>query len=43
MLQAFFVTFVKQGRLWERQHARTEPDGATPDVISFAAAARRAA
>jgi glycosyltransferase involved in cell wall biosynthesis len=43
MLQAFFVTFVKQGRLWERQHARTEPDGAVPDVISFSAAARRAA
>jgi glycosyltransferase involved in cell wall biosynthesis len=26
MLQSFFVTFVKQGRLWEMEHALTQPD-----------------
>jgi glycosyltransferase involved in cell wall biosynthesis len=26
MLQSFFVTFVKQGRLWEMEHARSQPD-----------------
>ncbi|HEX5106437.1 MAG TPA: glycosyltransferase family 2 protein [Pirellulaceae bacterium] len=25
MLQAFFVSFVKQGRLWEMEHARPQP------------------
>ncbi|MFT7643280.1 MAG: glycosyltransferase involved in cell wall biosynthesis, partial [Pirellulaceae bacterium] len=26
MLQSFFVTFVKQARLWEMQHAQQQPD-----------------
>lgn len=31
MLQAFFVTFVKQARLWEREYARPQPDPETGD------------
>jgi glycosyltransferase involved in cell wall biosynthesis len=27
MLQSFFVSFVKQGRLWEMEHALPQPDG----------------
>lgn len=26
IMQSFFVTFVKQARLWEMEHARTQPD-----------------
>jgi hypothetical protein len=37
MLQAFFVTFVKQGRLWELEHCRTAPDSAA-DILPIPAA-----
>ena len=30
MLQSFFVSFVKQGRLWEMQYALAQPD---PEAI----------
>jgi hypothetical protein len=30
MLQSFFVTFVKQGRIWEKQHALAQPEPALP-------------
>jgi (heptosyl)LPS beta-1,4-glucosyltransferase len=33
MLQAFFVTFVKQGRLWELEHCLTPPNDAAADVL----------
>jgi len=34
MLQSFFVSFVKQARLWEMEHALPQPDdaGSTPQV-----------
>ena len=41
MLQSFFVTFVKQGRLWEMQNARPQPNpeaAAEPPVLSTARA-----
>ena len=33
MLQALFVTFVKQGRLWEREHRREVEETAEPMVL----------
>lgn len=41
MLQAFFVTFVKQGRLWEWEHGRVPTDEAI-DLLPMPAARRRA-
>jgi glycosyltransferase involved in cell wall biosynthesis len=43
MLQAFFVTFVKQGRLWELEHGRTAPDDLAADVLPIAAQGRTTA
>jgi len=36
MLQSFFVTFVKQARLWEIEHAKEQPDGEAQREISRA-------
>lgn len=35
MLTAFFNTFVKQGRLWELEHALTQADLETDSIIPF--------
>ena len=43
MLQAFFVTFVKQGRLWELEHGRTVADAPAADVLPMTAAGRNTA
>jgi glycosyltransferase involved in cell wall biosynthesis len=43
MLQAFFVTFVKQARLWELEHGRAVSDDTFADVLPFTARMRRAA
>jgi len=42
MLQAFFVTFVKQGRLWEWENA-CPPEEETPDVIPMTDTSRKVA
>jgi hypothetical protein len=34
MLQSFFVTFVKQGRLWEMEHALRQPDPQAAAAVS---------
>jgi glycosyltransferase involved in cell wall biosynthesis len=43
MLQAFFVTFVKQARLWEMEHGRTVSDDLVTDVLAITTPTRRAA
>jgi hypothetical protein len=43
MLQAFFVTLVKQGRLWELEHGRVPQDDVAAQVLSLDAHRRRAA
>jgi glycosyltransferase involved in cell wall biosynthesis len=43
MLQAFFVTFVKQGRLWELEHGRIAPGDLAADVLPIAAQGRTTA
>jgi hypothetical protein len=43
MLQAFFVTFVKQGRLWELEHGRTAADDLAADILPIAAPGRNTA
>jgi glycosyltransferase involved in cell wall biosynthesis len=35
MLQAFFVTFVKQGRLWELEHGGNAPEQPSADILPF--------
>jgi (heptosyl)LPS beta-1,4-glucosyltransferase len=35
MLQAFFVTFVKQGRLWELEHGGSVPEQPSADILPF--------
>jgi glycosyltransferase involved in cell wall biosynthesis len=41
MLQAFFVTFVKQGRLWELEHCRSVLNAAA-DILPISASGRSA-
>jgi glycosyltransferase involved in cell wall biosynthesis len=41
MLQAFFVSFVKQGRLWEMEHAKHPPRARTAAEIRQASAATK--
>jgi glycosyltransferase involved in cell wall biosynthesis len=43
MLQSFFVTLVKQGRLWEMEHARIVEDDNQATILPFSAQERRAA
>jgi glycosyltransferase involved in cell wall biosynthesis len=43
MLQAFFVTFFKQARLWELEHGLACPDDEVADVLPFTTQTRRAA
>ncbi len=43
MLQAFFVTFVKQGRLWELEHGQVASDETPPHIIPFPTSSRRVA
>jgi glycosyltransferase involved in cell wall biosynthesis len=43
MLQAFFVTFVKQARLWELEHGRTFPEDPVAHVLPISVPTRRAA
>ena len=43
MLQAFFVTFVKQARLWELEHGRSVPDDLVAHVLAIDTPIRRAA
>jgi glycosyltransferase involved in cell wall biosynthesis len=43
MLQAFFVTFVKQARLWELEHGRTVADDALAQDLPITIPMRRSA
>lgn len=43
MLQAFFVTFVKQARLWETEHALPQPDPEAENTAKKTASDKQAA
>jgi hypothetical protein len=43
MLTAFFNTFVKQARLWEREFALPQPDDAGPETATGSSNSRKAA